>query len=278
MNISAKDVQELRRRTGAGMMDCKKALTEAAGDFDKAVALLKEWGIAKASKKSGREASEGILVAVLSSDKKKGALIEVNCETDFVAKTPEYNEFAKATAEHIFNKGFKTPEEFDEATQNKIKEGIAKFGENVIVNSIKRIESKSILGSYIHTNKKTGTIISLDVEGSLAQKISDLALDLAVHTTANQVVALSKEFIDPKVLENKKAEYAEEVKKSGKPENMIAKIVEGKLNKFYKDETLLSQPFLKNEEISVEQHINNVAKETGTKIKATAFIKTAIGE
>lgn len=279
MSVSAKDVQELRRRTGAGLMDCKKALVDAAGDQEEAIKLLKERGIAKAAKKGGREATEGVLVAVISDDLHKGALIEVNCETDFVANTDEYKAFAKATAEHIFKKGFAAPADLDEETENKIKEGIAKFGENILVNSIKKMESKGALFSYIHSNFKTGTMIGLESSGGkYTGAIEELGKDLAVHTTANQVVAISEADIDPKIIEAKKNEYAEEVKASGKPANIVEKIVSGKMSKFFKDETLFFQPFLKNEEISVKEHVEAVGKKAGVTITLTGFIKSTIGE
>ncbi|OHD09983.1 MAG: translation elongation factor Ts [Spirochaetes bacterium GWB1_36_13] len=277
LSISVKDIQEVRRRTGAGLMDSKKALTEANGDFDKAIELLKEWGISKASKKSGREASEGVLVAVVSNDGKKGALIEVNCETDFVAKTDEFKAFAKKTAEMVFNKGFDSQEGFDEETSNAIKEGIAKFGENILVNSIKKMSVNGKVFAYIHTNLKLGTMIS--VETNMASpKIDEMGNDVAVHATANQIAGVSKDDIEKAIIDKKLAEYTEELKGQGKPENIIQKIVDGKMNKFYKEETLLAQPFLKNEDITVEEFVKSVAKETGAVLKIVGFIKTAIGE
>jgi elongation factor Ts len=279
MAITAAQVNELRRRTSAGMMDCKKALTEANGDFEKAIALLKEWGITKAAKKGDRLASEGSLVAFLADDKKSGSLVEVNCETDFVANTAEYKAFAKELAGMIFKKGFDKQESFDEETTNRIKEGISKFGENIIVNSVKKITAKTVLGAYIHTNFKNGTIVALEAEGNVSTKeLEEVANNLAIHVSANAVAAVCKDSIDPALLEAKKAEYAEEVKKSGKPENIVPKIVEGKLQKFYKDETLCAQPYLKNEEITVEEYVTGIAKKNNSKIKVTAFVKTIIGE
>lgn len=279
MAVTAQDIQELRRRTGAGIMDCKKALTEANGDMDKAIKLLREWGISKAAKKSGREATEGVLNAVLSADKKKGALIEVNCETDFVAKTDDFKVFAKNVAEEIFKKGYTDSSQFDSEITDQIKEGISKFGENIIVNSIKTIEARSGIFYYIHTDFKKGVMLAIDCDKSIEDPaIVQLGNDLAVHTTANTVVAISKEDIKPEIIEAKRNEYIEELKKQGKPDNIIAKVVEGKLAKFYKDETLLGQPFLKNEEITVGEYIQSVAKQTGAQIKVTGFIKTIIGE
>jgi len=272
MSISAKDVQELRRRTGAGMMDCKKALQESNGDMEKAIKLLKEWGIAKASKKSGREASEGVLVAVISSDGKKGALIEVNCETDFVANTPEYKEFAKNVANTIFKKGIDNPSKIDTETQNMISEGISKFGENIIINSIKTINTTGKLFSYIHTNSKLGTIVALS--GDLSGSVEEVGKDIAVHITANKVIGVDEKSVDPSILEEKRKEFEEELIKQNKPENMRAKIVEGKISKFLKEETLYNQPFFKNEEITIRQLIEQKAKG----VKVESFIKTAIGE
>ncbi len=273
MAISAKDVQSLRKRTGAGIMDCKKALTESGGDQEVAIKLLKEWGIAKAAKKSGREASEGVLAIAFSDDKKQGVLVEVNCETDFVANTDEYKKYAQDLAEFLFNKGYTNSENFDEETENKVKEGIAQFKENMIISSLKRIETTGKLYHYIHTDFKKATVVGVESTGN----VDVLGKDLAVHMTANQVSAISENEMDPKIIETKKEEFAEELTKQGKPENMIGKIVEGKLKKFFKDETLLFQPFLKNEDLTVKEHINSVAKEIGAEIKLTNFVKTIIG-
>lgn len=279
MAVSAKQVQELRRRTGAGIMDCKKALNEANGDEEQAIALLKEWGIAKAAKKGGREASEGILVAVISDDLKEGALIGVNCETDFVANTDEYKAFANKTAELIFSKGYSSADEFDEATTNAVKEGIAQFKENIIIGSIKRIKSTGGLYSYIHTNFKNGTIAALEGNADFkSEAIETVGKDVAVHISANSVAAVSEEDMNPKILEAKKAEFSEEIKAQGKPENIIEKIVTGKMNKFLKEETLLAQPFLKDEDVTVKQFVENSAKAAGAELKVTAFIKTVMGE
>jgi elongation factor Ts len=277
--ITAKEVQALRKRTGAGLMDCKKALTEADGNQEEAIKLLKEWGIAKAAKKGGREASEGVLTAVFSDDFKKGALIEVNCETDFVANTDEFKKFAYQVAETIFKKGFSSADELDEEAANQVKGGVTQFGENIVIGTIKKIETSGMLYYYIHVNNNVGTIVAIEGNGNLQQdKIQEMGKDIAVHISANTVLSVSKDDLDAKVLETKKEEFAEEIRKMGKPENMIEKIVEGKMNKFLKDETLLNQPFLKNEDITVEQLVNQVSKETGVDLKVAGFIKTVIGE
>ena len=220
-----------------------------------------------------------MLVAVIADDKKSGALVEVNCETDFVANTNEYKQFALEVATLVFTKGFQKAEDFDQATTEKISAGISQFGENILVGSIQTIKTKGILSSYVHTNYKIGTLIAIEGEGNLAQDaIETLGKDLAVHVSANAVVAVDKDSINPDVLKAKKEEYAQEVLKSGKPENMVEKIVLGKLSKFYKDETLLAQPFLKNEEMSVEELVGSVSKETGITLKVVGFIKTVMGE
>lgn len=279
MAISAKQVQELRRRTGAGIMDCKKSLTEADGDIDQAIQLLKEWGIAKAAKKGGREANEGVLVAVIADDAKSGALIEVNCETDFVANTDEYKAFAKSTAEAIFAGGFNAAADFDETTENIVKQGIAQFKENILINSIKRIETSGKLFSYIHTNFKNGTIVALEGSADLSNaSVETAGKDVAVHISANAVAAISEADMDEKLLTAKKEEFAEEIRQQGKPENIIDKIVTGKMNKFLKEETLLPQPFLKNEDITVKQLVDGVGKEAGGDLAVAKFIKTVIGE
>lgn len=279
MSISAKEVAELRRRTNAGMMDCKKALTEASGDMEKAIALLKEWGIAKAAKKGDRGANEGIMNVIISEDQKKGALIEVNCETDFVSNTADYKQFSQDISQMIFDEGLTDISALSTKITDKLAEGVSKFGENIIIGSIKMIHGNGIMGSYVHSNFKNATIVVVEGKGDLQKlDIAVMAKDIAVHISANTVEAIDSSSLDPAIVEEKKQEFLKEIKEQGKPEAVAEKILVGKMQKFYKEETLLNQSFLKNEEITVEQLIQNISKSTGTELKVTQFIKTIIGE
>jgi elongation factor Ts len=279
MSVSAKEVAELRRRTNAGMMDCKKALIEANNDMEKAIALLKEWGIAKAAKKGDRGANEGVMNVVISKDHRKGVLVEVNCETDFVSNTKEFKDFAKDVAQMVFDKGDTNPSSLQKEITDKIAEGVAQFGENILISSIKIVEGNGVMGSYVHSNFKNATIVVLEGEGDLKKdSIANMAKDVAVHISANTVEAVSSEALDPKLIEEKKQEFLKEIEAQGKPAHVAEKILQGKMQKFFKEETLLGQPFLKNEEITVEELVQKISKETGTQLKITRFIKTVIGE
>ena len=254
--ISASLVKELREKTGAGMMDCKKVLTETDGDMDKSIDLLRERGIAKAAKKSGRVAAEGLVDAYISEDGKVGAVVEVNSETDFVAKNEEFKEFVASVAKQVVEKNPKDVEDLlaQESIDNPGKtvkevlvEKIAKIGENLTIRRFKRFQSDCLVEKYIHGEGKIAVLVNM------SKGDKDVAKDVCM-----QIAAARPEFLDEaSVPEDRLAKEKEILKiqtmNEGKPEAIAEKIVQGRIRKFFEEVCLVDQPFVKNPDIKVSQ-------------------------
>ncbi len=271
--ITAALVKELREKTGAGMMDCKKALAETGGDLAKAVDFLRTKGLADAAKKSGRVAAEGLVATYLSSDLKKGVILEVNCETDFVAKTDDFINFSNDICKLITDK---KPADMDAlmaldyngATVEKtIAEKVAKIGENIKIRRFKYYETQGQLEAYIHAGGKIGVIAEFD---NVSASDKEVIRDVALHICAANPLCISDKDLDPEIINHEKSIYLEKAKESGKPDNVIEKIVEGQINKFKQESCLLSQKFVKNPDESI-------AKILGDK-KVIAFTRYQLGE
>jgi elongation factor Ts len=264
--ISAGLVMELRRRTGLGMRECKKALAEAAGDLDKAEELLRIKSGAKASKAAGRIAAEGVVGAWLSADAKVGALVELNCETDFVAKNDDFTAFAKSLAEIV---GTRNPSNVEElasidTTGGKVEAQrqalVQKIGENMTIRRFKRLQAKGKLALYLH-GVKIGVLV--DYEG-----VDEIGKDVAMHVAAFKPQYLAKGEVPADVVSRERDIQLARAKESGKPAEIAAKMVEGSLNKFLGEITLLGQPFVKDDKQSVEKVL--AAKKT--KVNQFAFL------
>ena len=261
MAISAGQVKELRERTGAGMMDCKKALEETGGDMEAAIDLLRSRGTAKAAKRAGKEATEGAIGLHVTEGGSLGALVEVACETDFVARTDDFQGLASALAEHVatqatdLNGGAEGETLLDQKFQGgdrtvgeQITEVSAKTGERILLRRVARFEAAdgSVAG-YVHLTGKIGVLVEL---GGSAD--AETARDVAMHVAATRPLAVSAEEIPADVVERERAVYLEQVRNEGKPENIQEKIVDGKVKKFYKENTLLEQPFVKDPDRTVK--------------------------
>ena len=264
--ISAGLVMELRRRTGLGMMECKKALAEAAGDLDKAEELLRIKSGAKASKAAGRIAAEGVVGGWLSADAKVGALVELNCETDFVAKNDDFTAFAKSLAEIV---GTRNPSNVEElasidTTGGKVEAQrqalVQKIGENMTIRRFKRLQAKGKLALYLH-GVKIGVLV--DYEG-----VDEIGKDVAMHVAAFKPQYLAKGEVPADVVSRERDIQLARARESGKPAEIAAKMVEGSLNKFLGEITLLGQPFVKDDKQSVEKVL--AAKKT--KVNQFAFL------
>ena len=265
MAFTAQNVKELREMTGCGMMDCKKALTETDGDMDKAVEFLREKGLATAAKKAGRIASEGIVKAYLTDDKKVGVLLEVNSETDFVAKNDEFQNFVTNVAKIISDKNPADVEELKTlpyADGNTVGDAltalIAKIGENMNIRRFARIEGN--VCSYTHGEGRIGVLV--EAEGSLADADAyEAARDAAMQIAAINPLYLSKEVVPAEDVEKEKhiiiAQIKEDPKNAKKPDNIIEKMVGGKINKFYEQNCLLQQEFVKNGDLKVEEYLSS---------------------
>lgn len=247
MAVSAAMVKELRERTGAGMMDCKKALDETQGDMDAAIEFLRVKGMAGADKKAGRVAAEGVVAIAISDDKKKAAIVEVNCETDFVAKGDEFQTFANEVAAIVLNNGFTTLEALAEEkttsgqTVDEVRRAlVAKIGENMQIRRVETLETSSgEIGSYQH-GEKIGVVVAMD-NGNEA-----LIRDVAMHVAATKPQAISSADVDQAVLEKERSVLTEQAKESGKPLEIIEKMIDGRIRKFLEEITLLGQPFVKD--------------------------------
>lgn len=284
MAFTAKDVKALREKTGCGMMDCKKALTEADGDMDKAVDYLREQGLAKQAKKSGRIAAEGVAFAKTNADNTLGVVIEVNAETDFVAKNADFQAFVETCANTVMEQN---PADVDAllactATGSKetvdalLKEKVLTIGENIKIRRFARFEGT--VTSYIHAGGRIGVIVKFDTDVADKDGFQTYAKDIAMQIAAINPGYLNEQSVPAEVLEHEKSIMKAEVVNSGKPEAIAEKIVMGKIGKFYKENCLVDQVFVKDSSLSVTQYTNNVAKELGGSIKITDFVRYEKGE
>jgi elongation factor Ts len=256
--ISAKDVKALREQTGAGMMDCKKALGDAGGDSAKAVVLLRERGLAKAGKREGRATSEGLIAVTL--DGASGGMVELGCETDFVARTDAFSELAQGLAQAVVNDAVRaTPEAVLDAVVDgeKVRDSIAaavgKLGENVVLKRVARLEVPGgLTGGYVHAGGRLAVLIALEPEGD-ADSARALAKDLAMHVAAVDPtpVAVTRDGVPADLLDSEREIYRRQAVKDGKPEKVIDRIVEGKIGKYLSDVCLVDQAFVKDPEKSV---------------------------
>ncbi|MFQ7293001.1 MAG: translation elongation factor Ts [Monoglobales bacterium] len=282
MAFTAKDVKELREMTGCGMMDCKKALTEADGDKDKAVEILREKGLATAAKKAGRIASEGIVLDYV--DGNVGVIVEVNAETDFVAKNEQFTDFVKAVAKTV---AVKNPADVEELKTMQIEGGsqtvgeeltekIAKIGENMNIRRFARYEGT--VASYIHGGGRIGVLVNFDTDCADKEGFAQFAKDIAMQVAAAGAQYLDRDAVPAEVVEKEKEILSIQAKNEGKPEKIIEKMVMGRINKFYKEVCLLDQEFIKDGDLSVQKYIDNTAKALGGNIKVVAYTRFEKGE
>jgi elongation factor Ts len=279
MGISAADVKQLRDRTGAGMMDCKRALTEAGGDMDEAVKVLRTQGLAAASKKAHRDASEGAVVVV--GDDAKMVVLELNCETDFVARNPSFQEFATVLAGQALSSGAAEVDELlaqpyagdtQHTVQEAISQQIATIGENIVLSRVAFIEAAPghHLSSYVHGGGKIGVV----VEGSSAAGEEALH-DVALHVAASEPRFTTRDEVTEEVLQVEHEIALKQAIDQGKPEHIAEKIVAGKMEKFFEQEVLLEQPFAKDTSKSVAQYLRDAGGDGAT---VARFIRFKLGE
>ena len=268
MSISAKDVKVLREKTGCGMMDCKKALTEAGGDIEKAAELLREKGLASAVKKAGRIAAEGIVAAYKEGN--VAVLLEVNCETDFVAKTEQFQALVKSVAEVIIKEAPADVETLmatacaEGTVEEMIKNAVATIGENIKVRRFARAEGYT--DTYIHLGGKIGVMVVTDVEPE-----ADVIHDVAMQIAAAKPTYLAKEDVNADEIAHEKEILRAQALNEGKPEKIVDKMVEGRIQKYYKEVCLLEQPFVKDDSMSVSKMI-------GGRFQVQSFVRYEMGE
>lgn len=288
--ITAKTVADLRARTGAGMMECKRALEESAGDMDRAVELLRAKGTAKAEKRAGREAAEGQIGAHLP-DGRIGVMVEVNCETDFVARTDDFQGLVRDIATHVagaepadvetllgqpFGDGSKTVEQH-------VKEISGKVGENVVVRRFARFAladgAHGRVDAYVHFNGKVGVLVHVrtDADVSAHESLQQFAKDVALHAASAKPLSLTVDQLPAEVVETERRVYLAQAKESGKPEAVQEKIVEGKLRKYYEETVLLHQKFVKDDSKTIEQLAKETAAAVGTDVAIEGFALFELG-
>ena len=284
--ITASLVKALRDKTGAGMMDCKKALTETGGEIDAAVDWLRKNGLAAAAKKAGRVAAEG-LVAV-AAEGTQGAVIEINAETDFVGRNAEFQSFVSEVAKIALRTG-DSVEALGEAPMgegtvaSRLTDLIAKIGENMSLRRVERLSvSNGAIGSYVHNSVAPGlgriaVLVGLESAGA-SERLDGLARQLAMHVAAASPQWTAIDGIDPAALERERGVLSEQARASGRPENIVEKMVEGRLRKFYEDAVLLEQTFVIDGESKVSKAVEALAGEIGTPVSVTGFRRFALGE
>lgn len=284
MNFTAKDVQSLRERTGCGMMDCKKALTEADGDMEKAIELLREKGLAAAAKKAGRIAAEGLVVSVVDEAKKAGVVLEVNAETDFVAKNAEFVNFVNAIAKTILEESPADVETLENCTlcgsehtvAEELRDKILTIGENMKIRRFQRFEGDLV--SYVHGDGRIGVMVAFDTDLAGKPEFTACGKDVAMQIAAANPQYLDRASVPADVVDKEKEILTVQAMNEGKPANIAEKMVMGRINKFFKEVCLLDQEFIKDGDLTVAKYIDKVAKELGGKIAVTSFARFEKGE
>ncbi len=288
--ITAKMVKELREATGAGMMECKKALTEAEGVFEKAVDVLRTHGLAKAAKKAGRATNEGrVNVAVCKNDARKGAVVEINCETDFVALTGKFQDYCDTFTRAVVHNDPATVDELleseyeGEKVGDTLTEAIHIIGENMQISNFKRleIEGTGALVPYIHMNGRIGVLVGFTFGNEATatdERFLAMGKDVAMQIAATNPVSLDKDSVPEDIREHEFEIYKAQAAESGKPENIQEKIATGRMEKFYKENCLVEQDFVKDPDTTVGAYIAKCAKEIGDDIKVVSFARIELGE
>lgn len=272
--ITAAEVNKLRKATGAGMMDCKKALVEAEGDFDTAIEILRKQGQKVAAKRADRESAEGAAIAVVNGDNTKGAVISLNCETDFVAKNEDFIQMAKDFANLALESSSKEDllkKDYNGLTvEEKLTEQTGVIGEKIEIGAFKTLEAPFV-GSYIHAGNKIAVIAGLSQNVDQADEV---AKNVSMQAAAMNPVALNEEGVDQSVIDKEIEIAKEQLRQEGKPEAMLDNIAKGKLNRFFKDNTLVNQAYIKDNKMSVTEYVKSVDKN----LEVVGFERVALGE
>lgn len=275
MAITAAMVKELRDKTGAGMMDCKKALTECEADVEKALDWLRQKGLSKAAKRADRATSEGVIAASTSADGKVSAIVEVMTETDFVARGEKFQDFAKHVAQEV---AANNPENLD-AFQDSMNELAASTGEKTVLGRFVRmsIEGEGVIGTYVHSNGKLAVLVEVDTDKPADATVAEFAKNVAMQIAASNPLALDADSLDPALLEREREVYRQKALAEGKPEKIIDKIAEGAVKKYCKEVCLLDQPYIRDDKMTVQDLLKATAKAAGCSIKVSKFVRIQLG-
>lgn len=273
--FSSSDVMELRKKTGAGISDCKKALTETDGDMEKAVDFLREKGIATAAKKASRIAAEGVVAALVKDS--TGVLVEVNCETDFVAKGDQYKEFVAGVCEYVLNNDVADIDALVAAKSEDTIAATAKIGEKIAIRRFAKYSSANgIVESYIHMGGKVGVLV--EIEGCTCDKAKELAHDVALQIAAAKPLYLNASEVPADVIEHEKEILKAQALNEGKPANIVDRMVEGRVKKYYEECCLVNQAFVKDPSLTIEKLVKAVSNEMGKELSIKRFTRFEMGE
>lgn len=289
MSISTEAIKLLRESTGAGILDCKKALQETDGDMDKAIEYLRKKGLAAAAKKASREAKDGLVSAYISADGQTAVMVEVNCETDFVARTDDFQQFVAALVRQVAgNPQLNNTEALMAASfidnssktvAESLNELIAKLGENMIVRRVARfdLEGTGILDQYIHFGGRVGVLVEVAGSSVANPTFAGLAHDIALHIAAASPRSVSVQEIPAEVIEAEKSIYRGQLAEDKKPDNIKEKIIEGKLKKWYEEVVLVEQPFVKDNDLTIAQLLEKYSKDLGAPLQVRRFARFELG-
>ncbi len=289
-NVSMELVKKLRDQTQVGMMDCKKALEDANGDMEKAVEILRKKGAAVAAKRADNVTNQGRVEAFINSDSTTGAIIEMACETDFSANTDSMKQFVLDVAENLVESSATDIEALmgqqlrkkNLSVRQYLDELVAKICENIKINRMARFQATmGLVNVYIHPGSSIGVMVELatdkNIDGAQREDLKTAARDVCMQIAVTNPLCTQPSELDPAILQKERELAREQLKGSGKPDNVIEKIIEGKLGKFYQDACLLNQPFIKNDKLTIQSHLDEVGKKLGTKITVKQFKRFAIG-
>jgi elongation factor Ts len=281
MAITAAQVNELRQKTGAGMMDCKKALTEANGDFEKAIEILRKKGASVAAKRAEKSANEGMIKTKISADRSTGFIVEVNCETDFVAKSNDFIDFTEEVLSAVESKKPVNIKELlsDSELKNKMTDLLGKVGEKIEVSRF-AIEKAvdGIIIDYVHLGSKLGVLVRFDNAGKAADNLAEMGKDIAMQVAAMSPICVKRDEVPQEVINKEIEIYKEISRKEGKPENILDKIAQGKLNKYYQENCLVEQAFIKDNSKSVGDLIKEFNSKHGTNASVKLFHRFHLGD
>jgi len=285
MGVSMEEIKELRTKTGAGVLDCKKALVESNGDIEEAISFLRKKGLAKAAKKSGRSTTEGLVVSNKKEEGKDIYMLAVMCETDFVARTDEFKAFAESVTDNTqkdlveTSKTVAVPEDVVEKHQEEITQAVATIGENIQLGDYAKftLSGTGKIYDYTHFTGKIGVAVEILCD-QVSERLDELGKNICLHIAAFSPDFVSGDDIDEEVLNKEREIYTEQMKESGKPEKIIANIVEGKIRKFKEERCLLSQGFALDESKTVQDLVDECAKEIGETITIKRFARVSIGD
>lgn len=275
MAITAAMVKELRDKTGAGMMDCKKALAECEADVEKALDWLRQKGLSKAAKRADRATSEGVIAHASSSDGKVSAIVEVMTETDFVARGEKFQDFAKSVAEEV---AASAPETLD-SFQDRVNDLAASTGEKTVLGRFVRmtVEGEGVIGTYVHSNGKLATLVEVGTDKPADEAVAEFAKNVAMQIAASNPLALDETSLDPALLEREREVYRQKALAEGKPEKIIDKIAEGAVKKYCKEVCLLDQAYIRDDKMSIQDLLKATAKAAGCSVTIRRFVRIQLG-